>query len=113
MSTSQTPLSLPHLFLSLYPFLSSLLSTIAVADHSLGQRLATLELRHQGEIVMSLAMEREKPDCGEEATLVAGEKNSRSLRPSIARSARNCDGLGNLRSNCNKMLLSLLLLSSA
>ncbi|GMN67417.1 hypothetical protein TIFTF001_036482 [Ficus carica] len=62
---------------------------------------------------MSLSTEREKPDCGEEATLVTGEKSSRSLRPSIAQSARNCADLDNLRSNCNKLLLSLSLSSSA
>ncbi|GMN32526.1 hypothetical protein TIFTF001_003717 [Ficus carica] len=56
-------------------------------------------------------MERERLDCGEVAIFVTEEKSSRSLRPSIARFTRNHDGLGILRSNCNKPPSSPLLSS--
>ncbi|GMN44931.1 hypothetical protein TIFTF001_014128 [Ficus carica] len=98
---------------SLYPFLSSLPSPITVSNHKLGQRLVTPESRHQGKIVLPLVTEREKPDCEEKAALVAGEKSLWSLQPSIARFVKNHHGLSILRSNCNKLPPSPLLLSSA
>ncbi|GMN69408.1 hypothetical protein TIFTF001_038492 [Ficus carica] len=52
---------------------------------------------------MPLATKSEKPVYGEEAALVTRERSSRSLRPSIARSIGNRDGLGILRLNYNKL----------
>ncbi|GMN69518.1 hypothetical protein TIFTF001_038567 [Ficus carica] len=100
MSTSHTPLSL-----SLLPLPVSLFSPFNHCRRRPQPRtetgdaiIATPGRNH----CVAYDGEREKPDRGEEATLIVGEKNSRSLRPSIARSVGNCDGLGILRSNCNK-----------